>query len=315
MSLDSRKIAFYSIVAKDGSGAIDNDIIFQALDYVSTSLDYDHRTFKCSTKTNKMCVLDRLIAYINDVSKRAAVMSSGKVDYFPPVRTFQVAPPNAPINHNASVSTRNNPKRKHEGEEEKTHVIFKMQDDFILVLYEDRNNIFTFSSFIKYLKHIISLYCAQNTIAQGRGKYTIDIAVIVEGDFLDLLDNVERIKVGKVLVEKQVLGSTCLNFSNRTSTVQDEILIEVKARKGTDIKQTISDFFNTFASDGTQIKKISVEGINDDKYPIKFDTESCKKKRFITVEVDDVTSTVDTQNVLALMNELLSSYLEGASDV
>ncbi|MDL2263153.1 hypothetical protein LJC31_00725 [Synergistaceae bacterium OttesenSCG-928-I11] len=287
MTTVMRNIAFYSIQLKRGDNIINPQVIFEMLDYIFQQLDCNQRTYDFAQDKN--CVLDGLNPALNNTA-RELVIVSGKVNYRPMLRKFQAVSPDMPSpNPSLSPITRDNPKDQDEAEEEKTHVLMKIHGDEIVVLYETRR-CFAFSHFISYLRNYCTVYHAQTGITQNYDY--IEQNLIPRGDFLSLLDDLGRVVAGEVYISRSILGSDSMNYSERIEDVKETIVLNISAKRARDIKNLIRDIYNNFVAEGTQIRRIRLEGKNDNNNPIKLDTDYCQMKDWLEVELHPITQSI-----------------------
>lgn len=304
-----RKIEFFSVKITDEKGNLQNDVLFKMVDYIYTLPD-DNRTISYSTyNKDKMCLLKTSPVAIQKDS-REIIMISGITNHRPDIREFN----SVPIGQKAAKSkaaVRPNPKNIKEGEEEKTHIFMKRHDGEILALFEGRK-IFSFGAFLSYIKHFIRVYCAQNNV---KNRYEVEHSIIPVGDFLKKLNELHRVKLGNIYIDKKILGSGELNYSNRTTKLKDTLMLQASAKRGENIIDTIQDIVQRFKLKDSEIKKIRVEGFVTEGTPIVLDTDYCQRKEYINVTIDPTTQTVaNSQEVFDEMKELLIDFM-GEEDV
>ena len=299
-----RKIEFYAVKITDEKGKSQNDILFKMVDYIC-SFPEDNRTIPYSIyNKDKMCLLKTSPgSQKNDY--REIIMISGITHHMPNIREFH----SVPIGQKAAknqAAVRPNPKKIEEGEEEKTHIFIKQYDGEILALFESRR-IFSFGAFLDYVRHFIKLYCTQNKI---KHRYEVKNSIIPVGDFLTKLDELYRVKLGNIYIDKKILGSGELNYSNRTTKLKDTLMLQATAKRGENIIDAIKDIFKRFELKDSEIKKIRVEGFVTEGTPIVLDTDYCQRKEYINVKINLITQTVaNSQEVFDKMKELLTNYI------
>lgn len=138
--------------------------------------------------------------------------------------------------------------------------------------------------------------------------YRIDLSTIPKGDFLKELEGLRRLQFGHVYVEKQLLGSEFLNFSNRLEEVQENITITVKAKRKMSPKDVIRDVHNKFTTERSRINKIRIYEYNREGNQVLLDTDIIKKIEYVTVELDDATGIVNTSDIFNSFHEILNEY-------
>lgn len=299
-----RKIEFYAVKITDEKGKLHNDILFKMVNYICTFPE-DNRTIPYSKyNKDKMCLLETSPIAINN-DYREIIMISGITNHRPDIREFN----SIPIGQKAAKSkagVRPNPKNRKEGEEEKSHIIITQHDGEMLVLFESRK-IFSFGAFLSYVRYFIRLYCAQNNI---KHRYEVEHSIIPVGDFLTKLNELHRVKLGNIYIDKKILGSEELNYSDRTTKLKDTLMLQATAKRGENIIDTIIDIVKRFKLKDSEIKKIRVEGFVTEGTPIVLDTDYCQRKEYINVKIDPSTQTVaDSKEVFAEMEGLLIAFI------
>lgn len=132
--------------------------------------------------------------------------------------------------------------------------------------------------------------------------------MIPREDFNEVLESMQRVISANVYVEKWLLGSAALNFSDLTNEVQDEIVIEIKAKKKRSIEEIIRDIVMRFGSQRQEIKRIRVRGKLSDETESIIDTAFIIKKEYVDVQRNDDTGEFVSTNMFYQLELLANSF-------
>ena len=133
----------------------------------------------------------------------------------------------APLLDKNTVVARENPKRIEEGEQIKTQILLKFKEDDAIVFLETGLNLLTMSNIAEYLNNFIASYNKANENIEGQ--FTFD--TIPREDFQEVLESMTRVVCAEIFVNKTLLGSDVLNFSNITEDVQENMVLTLKSEK------------------------------------------------------------------------------------
>ncbi len=240
-------------------------------------------------RENKVHALDSFSS--NDNATYHVVMKTAKYRHRPPLLDT------------INGTERDNPKRIHEGEPEKTHLAFKVLADEIILIMEDKKNGIAIGRFIDYLNKFRKRYFDENN--NDIAKYAIDWSILPKDDFLYELRSLSSVKIGEVYYDKQCMGSEFLNWSERTENVQRDIVISMRAIRGESIFDTIMDVYDKFNVTDSVIKKIRISGKNINNNNVILDTDLIKKTEHVTVDIEEETGVVNTAEMFRQFNEIL----------
>lgn len=163
----------------------------------------------------------------------------------------------APLLNRNTVELRDNPKTMEEGEQVKTHLLIKFKERDAIVFLETGRDILTMKNITDYLNLFVSIFNNKNNENIINGLFRFDM--IPRDDFREVLENMQRVTCASIYVQKQILGSDALNFSNITNEAKENIVIEVKAKKGHSLKSMMYDLLAKF-NGGQTIQRIRVTG-------------------------------------------------------
>lgn len=210
----------------------------------------------------------------------------------------------APLINRRTIEERDNPKTVDEGERHNTHLVIKFVDGDAIVFLETYQGALKLKQVTDYLNHFISLY--NESHKRNQLNYFFDFDMIPRDNFREVLDSMRRVVCANVYIEKQLLGSDALNFSERVNEVQEEIIVEVKAKRNKDISTTVNDLFAKF-SGGQTIKKIRVTGKNQSNNEIVIDTDFIGKREYVDAQLNEETGEI---NSVFMFSQLTALALE-----
>ncbi|MFZ5586094.1 MAG: hypothetical protein ACOZHQ_09215 [Thermodesulfobacteriota bacterium] len=209
-----------------------------------------------------------------------------------------------PLVDKNTASERDNPKTLSEGEGERTHVCLSVRADEIIVVMEDRKPGIHIGTLVAYIKNFIESYYASQGITRRRLPYRVDVQIIPKNDFLAEINRLARADLGEIFIEKRVLGSECLDLSDRYELVRDQIGIIVKPIIRHSIADFVRDVFNKFVAESTEISRIRVHGRTAEGVQLTIDSKLLKKNEDVSVRASDETGMIDSSQMLSLLREL-----------
>lgn len=206
-----------------------------------------------------------------------------------------------PLISKDTATERANPKTLIEGEAEKTHFVLKIDNatQDIIILLEERKSGIGFSHVYNYFKDMPATcgITLQGILATG---------MIPVDNFLDEFNTLQQVKVANISYKKQAVGSQFAEFANLSSEAKDEIVISASAKRGSSIKAQLFDAVTNFTTGTTSVaSKIRIYGINEAGNYVKLDSELCKKKNYVTANLDDITKVVTSDLLLEQIVELI----------
>lgn len=211
----------------------------------------------------------------------------------------------APLIDKNTVEERDNPKRIEEGEQVKTHLLLKFLEDDAVVFLETGLNLMTMSNIVEYLNSfLISYNIANDEIIEGQ--FTFDM--IPRDDFQEVLDSMTRVVCAEIFVDKTLLGSDALNFSNITEDVQENMILTLKSEKKKSIKQTLCQIVHFFNGNQSQINRIRVKGKMPNNNDSIIDTAFIVKKEYVEVEQNEDTGEFNTSDMFAQLRFLANDF-------
>ena len=189
----------------------------------------------------------------------------------------------APLLDRHTVAERDNPKSLSEGETYKTHFLIKYINGEAVVLAENLRSGIAILQLTMYLNYFKLKYEDVNNVTLD---YKFSYDIILKDNIDEELSNLTQVKSTDVYVDKQILGSEALNFSERLTTVQEQIIISVKATRSNSIKEVALDLLANFNGGNRSVKKIRIKGKNETNNDVTIDTSFIEKQEIIDAQVD-----------------------------
>lgn len=292
--MDKKKVGFFSIQLSFTENEEEqfsnvNDSLPPLLSYIC-ELNKINRKHELTSE--KFCFIDS--CNYNEHGKIAELLfKSAKHSY------------RAPLIDKNTVESRDNPKRIEEGEQIKTHVLLKFQENEAIVFLETGQNHMKMANIIDYLNSFIPSY---NESSEEKIVGSFIFYMIPNNDFREVLNNMSRVVCAEIYINKSLLGSEALNFSNITENVQENIVLSVKSEKKKTIKTMVYDVVNKFNDTKSSIRRIRIKGRMSNNNEAIIDTEHLVKKEYIEVERNRDTGEYDTPSVFAQLKMLSNDY-------
>ena len=203
---------------------------------------------------------------------------------------------------------RKNPKEKSEGDIEKTHFVFKIdnENNEVYLFLENNHTGISINTFINYLNKFTREFELSNKRSKS---FTIRHTIIVRNDFLQELKKLSVAKIAEVVVDKQILGNNVLKFSNRIVPIQSDILITIKAQKGENLTNFAVDTYNKFVTNEDDgIRKIRIYGQDENGNKTLVDTSFMGQVDFVSTTLDDNTGEAVSQILLNSIKEIAVNF-------
>jgi hypothetical protein len=282
-----RKISFYYIVlANPRQANLVSKIEFEKLLMHISRLSRPQQ--KMDINFNKFCLL-------------SSIHSDGEIREL----TFESATHSyrAPLLNRQDASTRDNPKTITEGDTFKTHVVLKYVGGDILMIAEKFRGGLSMKEIVVYLNNM------KNRLEASSGQslpYNFAFQIIAKDNIEEELENMDRVVGAEVFVDKQILGSEALNYSERIETIKEEIVIIVRPQRLRDMKLAALDLLRNFNGETTQIKKLRIEGRNARNNQVVIDTTFMEKREFVDAIMNEDTGVVDSISLFANMRHIIN---------
>mgnify|MGYP001152184424 FL=1 len=131
--------------------------------------------------------------------------------------------------------------------------------------------------------------------------------MIPRDDFEEVLNNMQRVTCASIYVQKQILGSEALNFSDTTYDAKEDIIIEVKAKRGLSLKTMMYDLLAKF-NGGQTIQRIKVTGKLPNNSEAIIDTSFIIKKEYIDAQRNEDTGEYNTDYMFSQLVLLSNNF-------
>lgn len=296
MKFQETKILFHTLVkrnwATDGQEPIDEPfyLVEQILDFI-IKLPKKERFYEF--KSNKFCFIDYLDI---DGATISGCFKSARNEFRPNLIDRRTG------------NERRNPKQKTEGDIEKTHFIIKIdkdQDEVFLFLESNFDGI-SVLNFINYVNVFAKRY---SEIKKLGLRFSVKHFVIPRNNFLTELEKLSRTKIAEVYVDKKVLGNEFLKYSNRTMSVQHDIMLQIKAERQQDIKTLVVDLFSKYSSKRNDtISKIRIKGVDEEGNDAVVDTSFMGLIEYISVKIEEDTGSLSSLEFFAELKKIVNFF-------
>jgi hypothetical protein len=282
-----RKVGYYVLSLKEGDFSFDTKTsLLNLLDYIRPLAKIQR---KCDLSGDKFAYFDSIGLYADETI--SILVKSAKHGY------------RAPLIDRNTVVVRDNPKTINEGEQMKTHMVLKFTDTDIVCIMEIGLNMFTCNDLITYLNKMVARYNEEKEeTRQIHGLFGIQM--IMRNDFSNALESMNRVTCANVYVDKRVLGGDLLNFSNRTETIKESVVMSIGVTKGNSAKEFAKDVFRRIAGANTVVKRIRVKGISNMGAESIIDTEFFGKKDIVDVNRNSDTGEYDSSEMFKVLKGL-----------
>lgn len=214
----------------------------------------------------------------------------------------------APLLDRNTVESRENPKTMAEGEQMKTHVLIKFKDGDAILFLETGANMLTISNIIEYLNNQKNDYNSQQEDEENmiHGKFYSEM--IARDDFREVLAEMSRVSLAEVYIDKTILGSEFLNFSNPSDELKEDIVMSLKAEKRKCIKQHIYDLLDKWSGNNSKITRLRIKGKLPNNNESVIDTSFINKREFIDAQQDDDTGEYNSLYMFSQLVNLAKDY-------
>ena len=295
----TRKIVFFSITKKmwenNAEGLKGEFPFFEIKELIAFINKLKKTERKFELKGHKTCSL--ISATIKDADNATiitGIFKSAQWLYRPPLWDTQ------------TDEERPSPKKITEGEKEKTHFAIKITEEEVFLVLEINGNGITINHIISYLMFFNREYLKS---IKKKQSFTIYYAKVGRGDFLQVLERLNRTRIVEVHFNKSLLGGDGLKFSSRTHSVQRDVVLTLKAEKRQSVTETAVDIFNKFNGQTIEesISKIRVQGKDEDNEDTILDTSFMEKIEFANVSLNSTTGEVQTTEMLSFLKSYLNN--------
>lgn len=289
--MEKRRIGFFNLYCIEGEKTL--NIIYNLTKTLRFIASQTNKLKKKDLSDDRICFLDSY-NYDEEQGLIKVLFKSAKHSY------------RAPLLNRNTIESRDNPKTREEGEQVKTHLLIKFVEGDAIVFLETGHNILSMKIITEYLNTFISIYNNSHKKECIDGHFQFNM--IPSDDFSEGLENMQRVTCAELYIDKQILGSEALNFSNRIEQVQENIVISLKPEKKKSIKQLVYDVFSKTSGGRSKIRRIRVKGKMSDASESIIDTDFIVKKEYIDAQRSEETGEYNTQYMFSQLELLANNY-------
>lgn len=292
MSNCNRKISYYTFefVKKETDDRFfDSDLFCKLLNYINNIPESER--INNDTRYSKAKELGSLEeVYIQGKHLLKIVFKSCKYNHSPDLMSSR------------DGTERASDKKEYEGEKELTHLCIELRSNEAFSILEERANGVTISQITAYFNFFMKKYMEQDEAAKD---IKIICNIVPSDDFINSLKKVQRITLAELHTEKALLGSGFLNLLELTDDTQDNVVMQIKARRKRHLsKETIQNLYNRMSAEEIKVNRIRIYGRDEQGLNILLDSLNAKKKEEITVNLTD-RGIVDSFSMFSKMEELM----------
>lgn len=292
--MTSRKITFHVLkfYKKNTVDVLYNDFDFEAFTNWFTQQINEEKIYNISQ--NKFTSLDKIEKVnLNQIENHPNV-------YFGMMSTGNFGS-RRNLKDSLDNSRRENPKRIEEGEEQENYFLlgFKTNGNIDLIIQNAGRGIKSL-----HLKNYLDKYITKylNSIGREKEFKIIEGAVVSTEDVM--IDRLDRVTKTKIFIDKSILGEDGLNLANRTLQAREELVIDVRAQKGQDIRDLLTDVRQNLVYN-TKIDKIWIEGKDNNGNINQFYLDKIQKTTFVTIDIDITTGSLINDSMKRELLKLL----------
>lgn len=294
-----RKIAFYTLVKDmwaNNADGLEGLIPFYEIKEVFNYIDGRKRR-SLKLKSNKACSLESFS--MKQDSKDSSILITGLFKS----AAYKYRPP---YWDTETDEERESPKKQTEGEKEKTHFAIKITNDEVFLLVEVNGNGVSVNNIISYLNQFTREYLKKKKKTKN---FTVEYTKIARDNFISELEKLKRATSIDVFFNKSLLGSRALQFSERTSAIQDQVKLTLKAERNKSAKEVGIDIFNRLnrqkKNNAQEVSRKRIYGKNENDKDTFIDTTFMEKIEPIKVSINESTGQVQTMEIYRFLKSLI----------
>lgn len=182
----------------------------------------------------------------------------------------------------------------------------KITNDEVFLLVEVNGNGVSVNNIISYLNQFTREYLKKKKKTKN---FTVEYTKIARDNFISELEKLKRATSIDVFFNKSLLGSRALQFSERTSAIQDQVKLTLKAERNKSAKEVGIDIFNRLnrqkKNNAQEVSKIRIYGKNENDKDTFIDTTFMEKIEPIKVSINESTGQVQTMEIYRFLKSLI----------
>ena len=290
MSIQKRKISYWAIDFLSGDKHyFDPEIFKRFMTYINT-LDQQSRLQR-EEKLNKAIALE------NVYEKKTQRLQLYEV-------TFKSCKYNHSPDYMSSVDGTERPTQKllYEGDKELTHICFRIDDNEVYTIFEERRNGVSMRAMVTYLNRHLKKFIEKENM---KNDFYLSSSIIPPDDFITALGKTRRISETELFVERKILGSEYLNLMDDDINSRNDLTIIVKSKPRKSLaKRIIEDSFTKLTTGGTEVSRIRVRAKDENSMNVIIDSLNGKKVDEINVELQE-NGIVDSKCLFSKMEDIM----------
>lgn len=244
---------------------------------------------------NKFCWLDHLRI---DNELISGFFASGRNEYRPP------------LIDRLTMEERDNPKKVSEGEKERTHFTIKIENDDVFLFLQSNYFGISIKNIINYLFYFQR---KKNLEDKVKNNYSISEEIVKNNNFLTELENLNRTTLATLFLNKRVLGSNSLDFSQRTSSIQEDLKLTLSSKTKESITIPIIDIFNKFFNRdrpiaNADVTRIKIKGIDNDNNQVRLDTDILARIEHLEIDKNANTGELNSTQLLTHLQNIARHF-------
>ena len=213
----------------------------------------------------------------------------------------------APLLDRNTVEERENPKTMDEGEQMKTHMVLKKIEGSPIALIESANNLMTEKNIVDYLNFGLSIY---NSNIEDSEKIdgAFSLEMMSRDDFREVLDRMSRVTCASIFIDKNILGSDVLNYTEPAESIQEDVILQIKANRNKSILDSLYHIVDKYNGNNSNIRRIRVVGRTGNNNETIIDTGFIVKKEYVEVTQNSDTGEFSSIEMFQSIKELSNQF-------
>ena len=184
--------------------------------------------------------------------------------------------------------------------QEKTHFAIKITNEEVFVILQHKSGGMTIKHIVSYLKHFY-----RNYNNEYNKKNNITYNQLASDNFEEILKNMNDIKLAEITIDKKILSTSSVNYSDITSEIQDNIVLTAKNKKGKNLNRFANYIYtNKFGKKDDGISRIRIKGKDIDDNNVIFDTDFLSKITNIQIERNVETGEFQSESMLTELRKI-----------
>lgn len=291
MSTKKRKISYWSI------------------DFLSGDDHYFDPDIFCGFMTYMQNVEDIKRLIRNEKQNKAVALESIYEENRKGLHFYKVIFKSCKYNHSPDYmssidgSERPTDKLLTEGDKELTHMCFRIDENEVYTVFEERRNGVSIGGVVAYLNEFLKSFINENDDLED--DFCLGASIIPPDDFLTALGKTKRIASVELFVQKKILGTEYLGLMDDDINSQEDLIIWTKAKPRKSLtKRTVEKVFTKLTSSGSEISRIRVRGKDINKMNVTIDSLNGKKVDEVIVNLQE-NGIVDSDSMFSQFEKLL----------